>query len=75
MLLPTKEGVLRSIPNEYPEWVTLKVIEGVPGQSFLGSDSSVDTIASFCVQGNSQYQVEQRIIELAHFFDKHTNWE
>ncbi|WP_211749306.1 carboxylate--amine ligase [Paenibacillus sp. Marseille-Q4541] len=75
ILIPTQEGVLISLPEKYPEWVTLKVIEGSPGQRFTDSDSSVDTIASFRIQGDSQTQVEKRIVELALFFEKHTNWE
>lgn len=75
LLIPTREGVLTSLPKQYPEWVTLKVIEGEPGERFTASDSSVATIARFCIQGDSQNQVEERILELAELFENYTKWE
>jgi hypothetical protein len=75
LLLPAREGVLTLIPEKYPEWVTLSVISAIPGQIFSGSESIVDTVASFRVQGQSEGQVEERVWLLPDYFERQAKWE
>lgn len=75
LLMPTQKGILTSIPEQYPEWVTLKNISANPGQMLQKSESSVDTVASFRVKGNSEAEVAERIRWLAKYVESQTKWE
>lgn len=76
LLIPPKRGILRKIPTErYADWVTKTEISAKPNQEFRGAFSSVDTIARFLVEGESEVQVRNRIQELADWFEHSVVWE
>ncbi|NPC93041.1 hypothetical protein HOO54_12565 [Bacillus sp. WMMC1349] len=42
---------------------------------YNGSSSSVDAIAGYCISGDSEEQLVNRIQELATWFDQSSVWE
>lgn len=75
LLIPCRNGEIVEIPKEFPqEWITKYDIYGKQGDRFTAAESSLDIVASFLVKGDSEVQVQQRINELAKWFEFNTKW-
>jgi hypothetical protein len=75
LLIPAKSGKLKKIPNSSEEnWVVKQEILANPGDIFNSSKSSLDTIASFLIEGKSEKEVQERIKFIVEWFNSNTEW-
>ncbi|WP_437536960.1 ATP-grasp domain-containing protein [Sorangium sp. So ce726] len=75
LLMPPRAGVLERVPAECPfPWVPQRRQAGTAGKRYAGASSSVDSIATFALQGDSEEQITERITELAAWFEESTAW-
>ncbi|MCF2132233.1 ATP-grasp domain-containing protein [Strepomyces sp. STD 3.1] len=76
LLIPPKVGILKSLPTvPFEDWIIKQKISAKPGQTFDGSSSSVDAVASYLVVGNSEEELNNRINQLATWFNESAVWE
>ncbi|SFX57131.1 ATP-grasp domain-containing protein [Thermoactinomyces sp. DSM 45891] len=76
LLVPAKKGVLKEMPADpLPEWVTQYKVTAHCGQKFNEISSSGDYIAKVLIKGESEAQVQNRIDELAMWFENRVIWD
>jgi predicted ATP-grasp superfamily ATP-dependent carboligase len=77
VIIPPKRGRLISFNRNIPfNWVADSYIkEDNIGKEFEGSNSSVDSIASFVVEGENHTQILNRIDTLCNWVEENSIWE
>ncbi len=75
VLMPIKDGKLMSLPdNVEMDWITEHTINGVVGETYEQSESSLDNLASFLIEGNSEEDLINKINWTAEWFENNTEW-
>lgn len=75
ILIPPKKGTLVQVMSQtLPEWVLEYRIQAQEGKYYSGPERSVDHIASFIVKGETEEEVQERLFQLAEWFERDTVW-
>jgi hypothetical protein len=75
VLIPPKKGEFISGPSESPpSWVTEYRMLAIPGQRYDHPKLSIDHIASFVVQGETETEIENRLTYIANWFEQSSYW-
>ena len=73
--IPPKQGILKSIPSEEPPaWVIEYELVGEVGKSYHDPNGIGQYIAAFVVKGESEKDVNQKLIKIAEWFHQSTKW-
>ncbi|PZD96792.1 carboxylate--amine ligase [Paenibacillus sambharensis] len=76
VLIPPGKGIVRYIPEECTlDGITLYKVSARPGQTFNGTESSVDTVVSMLIKGETVQEVQARIVRAAEWFKAHVSME
>lgn len=76
VLIPPKKGEFISGPSESPpSWVTEYRMLATPGQRYDHPKLSIDHIASFVVQGETEEEIEGRLTYIANWFEQSSYWK
>ncbi len=76
ILIPPRLGKFISGPTEAPpSWVTEYRVLAQSGHHYDHPKLSVDHIASFVVEGNTEQEVEDRLFAVANWFDQWSVWD
>ncbi|MNJ49827.1 argininosuccinate lyase [compost metagenome] len=77
MLIPARNGVLKSIETKPPfEWVLECTVKPDHiGKTFDQASSSVDSIATLLVEGQDENQLQERLNEVYEWMQCHIVWE
>ncbi|MCH5586204.1 ATP-grasp domain-containing protein [Shimazuella sp. AN120528] len=76
VLIPPKQGEFISGPSESPpSWVTEFRMLATPGQRYDHPKLSIDHIASFVVQGETEEEIEDRLTYIANWFEQSSYWK
>lgn len=77
IIIPPKEGTLVSINVDFPyEWVVDCYTKAdYIGKKFDGSSSSVDSVASIVVKGETEEEVHNRLLQVYDWFEQNSKWD
>lgn len=74
--IPPKQGIFVSAPiAQLPEWVKDYQLLAQPGQSFNTPNGIREYIASFIVEGDSELEVYEKLIQIADWFHQTSSWQ
>lgn len=74
--IPPKQGIFLSAPlAQPPEWVKDYQLLAQPGQSFTTPNGIREYIASFIVEGDSELEVYEKLIQIADWFHQTSSWQ
>ena len=74
--IPPKQGIFVSAPlAQVPNWVKDYQLLAQPGQSFTTPNGIREYIASFIVEGDSELEVYEKLIQIADWFHQTSSWQ
>lgn len=75
--IPPKQGVFLRAPekDELPDWVVEYRLLSEPGKRYDGPHTSVDYSVTLLVKGETEEQVQERLQEMAQYFDQKMQWQ
>lgn len=74
--IPPKPGIFLSAPlAQLPTWVIDYQLLAQPGQSYTTPNGIREYIASFIVEGESELEVYEKLIQIADWFHQMSSWQ
>lgn len=74
--IPPKQGVFISAPlAQLPVWVKEYQLLAQPGQSYTTPNGIREYIAAFIVEGDSELEVYEKLIQIAEWFHQMSSWQ
>lgn len=77
VMMLKKAGTFIAPPpqKELPSWVTLYEILGETGKHYDAPFNCVDSVATYVVEGDNEADVNEKLLTITEWFEKHARWE